>query len=193
MWRRLAVCLLAPAVWAMAQSPAVSDRDWKRWLEDVKPLMVAAERTQASKVPAPEREQFRDGFWSRRNPTPQAAGNQQRIDFEQRVQTADKRFRNGSNGPWNDCGRAFVLLGQADRVTNTAAAAHSANSDRLAAFRDQDDSEAEQWLYRNPPRLPPAPNGYMFRFTMICESMNGTAFGRLLEQVAASYVVNPQR
>ena len=187
MWRLLAICILTTTLSAMAQSPALSDRDWKRWLDEVSPLLTAAEKTEAAKSPAQERETFRDAFWARRTPTGQGPENQQRAEYELRVRTADKRFRDGSK--WNDCGRAFVLLGQPDRISNRASATHFAGNNRLGAFRDQDDVEAETWLYRNPVRLPPAPEGYVFHFTGTCESVNGPSFQRLLQTVAASYLL----
>jgi len=63
----------------------------------------------------------------------------------------------------------------------------------MAAFREQDDRESETWLCRNPARLPPAPEGYAFRFTQICESVGGPSFHRLLDAVARSYVVARER
>lgn len=187
MGRVLACCMVATVVSVMAQSAAVSDRDWKKWLEDVKPLMAAAERAEVPKVPAEAREEFREAFWARRNPGGQPQ-NAQRAEFEQRVADADKRFRGGSSGPWNDCGRVFVVLGKPDLVTNRTNSAHFDESDRLKAFREQDDAEAEQWLYRNPPRLPPAAQGYVLRFTMKCETLNGPGFERMLNAAAATYL-----
>jgi GWxTD domain-containing protein len=177
-----------PVVWPMVQAPPVPDRDWKRWLNDVAPLLTPAEKSEATKASAADREKVRDAFWARRNPEPQAAENPARAEYELRVRTADKRFRNGADGAWNDCGRTFVLLGKPDRVTNTAAASHF-TGDPMAAAREQDDREAETWLYRTPPRLPPSPEGYGFRFTQICESVGGPSFQRLLGAVAATYVV----
>ncbi len=189
MRRFLVSCTLAMAVSVMAQSPAVPDRDWKRWMEDVKPLMTSAEKADAAKVSADARETFREAFWTRRNPGGQQAENPQRKEFEQRVASAEKRYRSGSSGPWNDCGRVFVLLGKPDQVNNPTSKTHFAASDRMDAFRDQDDSEGEVWLYRNPVRLPPTPLGYNLRFTPACESLNGPNFQRLLDTAAASYLV----
>ncbi len=184
-----ATCVLAAMLSAIAQSPAMPDADWKRWLEEVKPLLTDTERTEAAKWPAQERETFREKFWARRNSSGPDAGNQQRTDFESRVREADKRFRGGRNGAWNDCGRVFVLLGKPDRVSNRTSATHFAGDDRLKAFRDQEDSLAEVWFYRNPPRLPAAPQGYAFRFTETCEAVGGPSVQRLLQQIAATYLV----
>ncbi len=187
MWRLLAINTLVVAVLGMAQSPAVPDRDWKRWLDDVTPLLTAAEKTEAKKTPAQARESFREAFWARRNPTGQTPDNPQRADFETRVREADRRFRNG--GAWNDCGRTFVVLGKPDRVVSSLSAAHFAGGDRLSASREQDDVVAETWFYRTPARLPQSPQGYNFRFTTQCESLNGPGFQRLLEAAATTYVV----
>ncbi len=180
---------LAVTVVVMAQSPVASDRDWKRWLDDVGPLLTAAEKSNAKKVAAQDRDSFRESFWARRNPNGKTADNPQRAEFELRVRNADKRFRVNGNGAWNDCGRAFVILGKPDKIDNRVNATHFAASDQLSAFREQDDVEAEVWIYRDSPRLPPSPQGYNFRFTQKCEALNGPPFQRLLESAAASYVV----
>ncbi len=187
MSRLLVACACLPILLFAGQSP-VTDRDWKGWVEDVRPLFVDNEAKDAPKVPAADREQYREAFWSRRNPDPQSAENAQRAEYEQRVRAADKGYRDGGRGRWNDCGRTFVLLGQPDRVSNAAASDHFRSSDRLAAMRNEEDSEGPTWYYRDPPRLPQAPNGYAFRFTQMCESLGGPAFHRMLDSVARTYV-----
>ncbi len=186
--RRLsAIFVLSMTVSLIAQSAALSDKDWKRWLADVDPLLTAAEKTEAKKAPAPQREAFREAFWTRRNPNGAAADNPRRAEFEQRIAEADKRFRDG--GSWNDCGRTFVLFGKADKIDNRLAAQQFSSEDRLKALREQDNVVAEAWFYRNPAGLPAVANGYSLRFSQNCESMMGPGFNQALQRVAESYVV----
>ncbi len=183
-----ALFVLSMTVSAIAQSKAISDNDWKRWVADVDPLLTAAEKTEAKKTPAQEREAFREAFWARRNPAGAAsADNAARAEFERRVAEADKRFRDRAG--WNDCGRTFVLFGKPDKIDNRLASHQFSSEDRLKAMREQDDVVAEAWFYRNPPGLPAVANGYSLRFSQNCESMMGPAFYQALQRVADSYVV----
>ncbi|MGE5360894.1 MAG: GWxTD domain-containing protein [Bacteroidales bacterium] len=189
MRRLIALVMFVSTVSVLAQSVAVSDRDWKRWLNDVGPLLTAAEKTQSKKVPVEERDSFREAFWARRNPNRDGLENPTRTDFELRVRQADKRFRHDGAGAWNDCGYAFVVLGKPDKVANRVGTTHFSGDDPLKAFREQDDVVAEAWQYRTPARLPPTPEGYNFRFTQTCQSLNGPGFQRLMQSAAATYVV----
>ncbi len=186
--RRLsAIFVLAMTVSIFAQSKAIPDNEWKRWVADVDPLLSAAEKTDAKKTPAQEREAFREAFWARRNPNGAGADNPQRAAFERRVAEADKRFRSG--GGWNDCGRTFVLFGKPDKIDNRLASHQFSSEDRLRAMREQDDVVAEAWFYRNPPGLPALADGYSLRFSQNCDSMMGPGFSQALQRVAQSYVV----
>jgi GWxTD domain-containing protein len=189
MGRVLMVCLLAPVVAAMLQATAPTDREWKRWLDDVRPLLLPSEAATAKTLPPSARVEFREGFWRWRDPDPATADNPVRAQFGSRVLAAEKRFRVNGTGGWNDCGRTFVVLGKPDRMHGVALAAHFAGDDPLAAFREQEDKVAEVWTYRNHPRLPQTPEGLAFRFTPNCEAVGGPSVQRLLQAAAASYVV----
>jgi GWxTD domain-containing protein len=180
---------------ALAQTSPVADRDWQSWLNEVRPLFGALETTAARNLPAADRDAFRERFWQRRTDNLTAGGIEIRAQIEARIRDADKRYRVNdkpyrinSNGPWNDCGRTYVLLGKPDWVRSQSPASHFSGSDRLANFREESDQLAETWVYRAHPRLPASPEGIVFRFTQTCEAVGSPQLQRLLEQAAASYL-----
>jgi GWxTD domain-containing protein len=181
-----------------AQGPApISNDDWKRWLDRVDPLMMQAERKEAKTTAPSERVKFQEDFWHARNSDPSNPENPVRAQFEIRMRTAEKRFLiNGKK--WTDCGRTFLVLGKPDWEKNTRIAQHFGAEplrgapDPLRAFQDQEQVATEEWTYRNHPKLPPAPEGYTFRFNPACESVASRTADALLDQVAASYVVKPR-
>ena len=185
--------LLCAAAAVIAQTAPVSDREWKAWVEDVRPFLDAAETAAAKKMPAADRQAFREQFWKRRTPVAAAAGADVRAEIEGRIRSADKRFRADGKGAWNECGWTWVVLGKPDWMRSEATAQHFKGSDPMANFREQDEQLAETWLYRAHPRLPQTPEGISFRFTQECEAFGSPQLHRLLEQAAASYLVTPAR
>lgn len=184
--------LLIMASAALAQKPQITDREWQTWLDDFRPFLLPSEAAAAKKVPAADRDAFREMFWKRRTDTSTDPGTNLRAQLEARIRAADKRYRVNGKGPWNDCGRTYVLLGKPDFVRNEVSQEHF-KGDGLANFRDQDDKLAETWTYRAHPRLPPTPEGILFRFTTGCDAFGSPQLFRLLDQVAASYVAPTPR
>jgi GWxTD domain-containing protein len=187
--RTVVLAVLSAGLLAQQGPAPMPNDEWKRWLDQVDPLMVQAERTEAKAAAPSQRAQFREDFWRARNPDPSSPDNAVRAEFERRIQTAEKRFLvNGKK--WNDCGRTYLVLGKPDWMKNNHVAQHFAGSDPMRSFQAQEDTATEEWTYRNPPMLAPSPEGYVFRFNPACESIAGRAADRLLGQVAASYVVH---
>jgi len=180
--------LFLPIMVATFQAAPRSDRAWRAWLDEVRPLFIPAEEKTAKKLPAGGREAFREAFWRQRDPDPSTPENETRTQIETRIRSADSRFRTGKSGPWNDCGRTFVLLGKPDLAQEALTRQHFEGGDRLAAFREQGDTVAEVWIYRNHPRLPTAPEGFSFRFTQECEAVGGPSAQGVLQEAAKSYL-----
>ena len=166
---------------ALAQSVPIPDREWRTWLDDVRPFFSQSEAAASKHVAAADREAFREMFWRRRTDTATAGRADGRVQLEDRIRAADKRYRAKGNGEWNDCGRVYVLLGKPDWIRNEVPAAHFKGGDSLANFRDQDDQLAETWVYRSHPRLPPSPEGFSFRFTTQCEAVGSPQLQRMLD------------
>ncbi len=194
MHRALLAAFLLAAMWAgpSAQAPAaISNNDWKRWLDRVDPLMLQAERKEARTTAPSERAKFQEDFWRARNPDPSNPGNPVRAEFERRIAAAEKRFL-VSGKKWNDCGRTFLVLGKPDEQKHIRMGQHYGAPDSMRTFQDQEQTATEEWTYRTPARLAPAAEGYVFRFNPACEWVAGRSADRLLDEVAVSYVVHPR-
>lgn len=182
----LPILVCASVVTALAQPAPMPDRDWKRWVDQVRPLMTANEAAEVKHLPVTDRGNFREVFWLMRDPDPATLENPNRVELEYRIEVAEKRFRPDGKS-WNDCGRTYLLLGKPNWMRNDHGSQHFSTSDPLTAFRDQEMAATEVWVYRNHPRLPASPDGYAFRFTPSCEAIASPSSDRLLQQVAASY------
>jgi GWxTD domain-containing protein len=186
----LAAGLVAVAVGAqdLSSRPPLSDPEWKQWLDDVRPLLLKADEKEVKLTAPSQRRGFREQFWLARDPDPTTIDNPNRTQYEQRVTTAEKRFRANGKSGWNDCGTTFLLLGPPDRMWSDRAAQHFAAPDPLRTYVEEDTSATEAWVYRHPPRLPASPEGYTFRFNPSCEAIANPSALRLLQKVAESYV-----
>jgi GWxTD domain-containing protein len=164
------------------------DKDWKRWLDQVRPLLLVPDLDEIKLSAPSQRRQFQEDFWLARDPDPATPDNEVRAEYERRVLTAEKRFRVDGKLAWNDCGRTFLLLGQPDWMRNDHGVQHFGSPDPLRSFSEQENVATERWLYRGHPRLPASPEGYAFRFNPGCEAVASPSSERLLQAVAESYV-----
>jgi hypothetical protein len=72
---------------------SLPDSEWKRWLDEVKPLLLKADDAEIRVLAPSQRRQFREEFWRARDPDPSTIDNENRTEFERRVATAERRFR----------------------------------------------------------------------------------------------------
>lgn len=139
---KLHTALITTAFLFLAGSPApaqdLSEED-EKWLETVEPILLDEEREVFEKLPAGEREEFKEIFWARRDPDPEniSADNAYRRAYEERVEEANKRFRIlGREGALTDCGYVYLILGEPDDVYETNAAPRAGTR------------PSENWTYR---------------------------------------------
>jgi GWxTD domain-containing protein len=186
----IGLCLFVASASAQTTPPEspLPDKEWKRWLDEVRPLLLKVDDDEIKVLAPSQRRMFREDFWRARDPDPSTLDNENRTEYERRVATAEKRFRSNGKTAWNDCGRTFVLLGKPDWDQNDHVVQHFAAPDPLRSFTEQESVATERWLYRNHPRLPASPEGYSFRFNPACEAVASPSSERLLQTVAASYV-----
>ena len=107
--------------------PAASAQDsadyYKKWLnEDALYLITDEERDVFVKLGTPEeRDQFIEQFWLRRDPDPQTAENEFKIEHYRRILYANEKFTAGIPGWRTDRGRIYIKFGPPDRYeTNPA-------------------------------------------------------------------------
>lgn len=175
------------AMGAASPQPAapMPDKEWKAWLEEVKPLMLAAEVSAAKQTAPSDRARFRDEFWRLRDPERSSADHVVRAEYEKRVQTAERRFRHNGKGPWNDCGRVFVVLGKPTRVQVSSPLMPDSSD---AIFKGEMGGQ-ETWIYRRHPRLPSTADEFRFPFNNSCEGEGRfDSSSRLLQWAVVSYV-----
>ena len=182
----LAAVGLSAVAFAQLAAP-MPDKEWKNWLEQVRPLMLPAEIAQVKQTAPSERADFREAFWRARNPDPASAQNAVRAELEKRVRTAPSRFHYNGTGPWNDCGRVWLILGEPTRVGSVAG---TSVPPRFydGAVNDIGAGGTVLWIYRHHPRLPKTQEEFTFEFDARCEWATTRPADRLLEQAAASYV-----
>src|SRR5213593_2972698 len=110
-----AAALLAPA----AAFPAEKlDKEAKKWLDEVRPLILPEEEKAFRELKdKSERDEFQKIFWARRDPDLQTPANEFRTEYEKTLADIDTRFRvSGHPGSATDCGRVYILLGPPDDV-----------------------------------------------------------------------------
>jgi GWxTD domain-containing protein len=108
----LAVLSLAPA----AARADKLDKEDKKWLDEVRPLMLPdEEKTFRDLKDKAERVEFQKIFWARRDPDLDTAENEYQATYTTERAEVDRLFMvAGQNGSATDCGRVYLLLGKPD-------------------------------------------------------------------------------
>ena len=179
--RSRALLILLAALFLPAR-PAASDefdRDDRKWLDEVQPIMLSAEEKFFRELKAKEdRLEFRRIFWARRDPDPQTPENEFEAKYAEARAEADILFRGLARpGSRTDCGRVFILLGKPDDVQQEAGTVTS-------ALRTP-----EVWTYRSKPGQTFEGGAARLGFDSECRSLVNVE--AQLDQVAASRVVRP--
>jgi GWxTD domain-containing protein len=171
----LALALLPPGL-AAAQK---LDKDDKRWLDEVRPILLAdEEKTYKALKDKADRLEFQNIFWARRDPNPETPENEYRVQFQAAVAEAGRQFRlPAMSGSDSDCGRVFILLGKPDEVQKQ----EEEVSPGLRA--------PETWTYRSKPGQTIQGGKATIAFDAECRAPAGLA--AQLERVAAAKVVRP--
>ncbi|HEY2647292.1 MAG TPA: GWxTD domain-containing protein [Candidatus Acidoferrales bacterium] len=98
---------------------------YKKWLEEEVPYIITNEERSAflQLQTNEEREQFIEGFWQRRDPTPDTVENEFKEEHYRRIAYANERFSSGIPGWRTDRGRMYIMWGPPDSIES-----HSAGS-----------------------------------------------------------------
>ena len=98
---------------------------YKKWLEEEVPYIITDEERSAflQLQTNEEREQFIEGFWQRRDPTPDTVENEFKEEHYRRIAYANERFSSGIPGWRTDRGRIYIMWGPPDNIES-----HSAGS-----------------------------------------------------------------
>lgn len=156
------------------------DKESKKWLEEVAPIILPEEKqTYGELKDRGERTEFEKIFWARRDPDLETPENEYKTStFDPRRADADKRFRvAGKYGAQTDCGRLFVLFGEPDEVKKEV-------SD-VATSRPP-----ETWTYKDKPNMTFVGGQTKVSLDGECRLANPNA-ARELDRIAGVLVVNP--
>jgi len=91
---------------------------WKKWLnEEVVYIITDEEKKSFQGLKTDEeREQFVEGFWLRRDPTPDTEENEYREEHYRRIAYANERFASGIPGWKTDRGKIYIEYGPPDEI-----------------------------------------------------------------------------
>jgi GWxTD domain-containing protein len=91
---------------------------YKKWLdEDVRWIITDEERGAFKQLSNDEeRDSFIEGFWLRRDPTPDSAENEYKEEHYRRIAYANEHFASGVPGWRTDRGRIYIMYGKADEI-----------------------------------------------------------------------------
>ena len=146
----LACCVALLAAGVVAAQVSQSYEDWIDGPAGY--LATKAEQKAFKKLTSDaQAQEFIDLFWARRDPDLETAVNEFKLDFEMRVQAADKLFGwEKVRGAMTDRGRTLVLLGRPDHISNIPAGSVVENApnrqDTAANYADV--GAMEIWDYR---------------------------------------------
>jgi GWxTD domain-containing protein len=173
-----AAAFLAPAAASAADK---LDKDAKKWLDTVRPLMLPEEEKAFRELKdKSERDEFQKIFWARRDPDLATPANEYRTEYEKTVADVDTRFRvAGKPGSATDCGRVYILLGAPDDVKRDAGA--PAVGPRTP----------ETWIYRDRPGMKFKDGQTQIIFDAECQLPQGARLGEQMNRVAEGKIVSP--
>jgi GWxTD domain-containing protein len=178
---------LALAMAALVLAPAAAradklDKDDKKWLDEVRPLMLPdEEKTFRDLKDKADRLEFEKIFWARRDPDLDTPENEFQTAYNAARAEADRQFKVGGQlGSATDCGRVYILLGKPDDMKQDKQASDAPS---LRA--------AEVWTYRDRPGQTFAGGQVQIAFEKDCQLPQGARLGEQLNRVAESKVVHP--
>lgn len=177
--------LLSALALILCAPPAVQaqklDKDQKKWLEDVKPIMLAEEEKEFKDLKdKSERDEFQKIFWARRDPDLETPANEYQAEYEIAKAAADSKYRiGGTPGSQTDCGRVALLLGDPDDVKKMP-------GEGPAARRT-----AETWTFKDRPGLKFKDGQVELEVDENCNLPQGGRFAEQLARVAEAKIAQP--
>src|SRR5271155_934454 len=93
-------------------------KTYKKWLDEDVVYIISDEERKAFKQLSndEERDQFLEGFWQRRDPTPDTEENEFKEEHYRRIEYANEHFAAGLPGWKTDRGRIYIMYGPADEI-----------------------------------------------------------------------------
>lgn len=177
--------LLAALVLSLAAPAAVQaqklDKEQKKWLEDVKPIMLAdEEKTFKDLKDKGDREEFQKIFWARRDPDLETPANEYEAEYQKARTDVDAKYKiGGTPGSQTDCGRVVLLLGEPNEVKKMPGEGPSARR------------TTETWTYKDRPGLKFKDGQVEIMLDENCSLPQGGRFAEQLARVAEAKIAHP--
>jgi GWxTD domain-containing protein len=116
-WIMMAVFLLQALAGCSMSSSAVRSLPLQdqQFLSEVRYIITHEEKKIFPSLGDEERKKFIEEFWKKRDPSPSTEENEYRDEYYDRINRANRLFREGSSGWLTDRGRAYILLGEPER------------------------------------------------------------------------------
>lgn len=132
-----------------ASKPEKMGKYYKKWLdEDVRWIITGDEESAFKKLATDaERDQFIEGFWQRRDPTPDTEENEYKEEHYRRIAYATEHFAAGVPGWRTDRGRMYIMYGKADSIDSHPAGGPYQRSSEEGGGQTQT-FPFEVWRYR---------------------------------------------
>ena len=173
----VALACLGAADAALAQK---LDKEEKKWLDEVKPIMLAEEeKTFRELKDKTDRQEFQKIFWARRNADP--TKNEFEAVYRAQRAEADAMFKVDRPGSQTDCGRVFLLLGKPDEM----------KPDETLIGAPPSLRKAEVWTYRDRPDQRFDGGKAEIRFEANCVLPQGDRGAQALQRVAENKIKSP--
>lgn len=182
----LRIATAASLLLGLLTVPALAQRDAKKFLEEVRPIMLPEEEKQWKALKDKgDRDEFQRIFWARRDPDLETPENEYRAEYEKLKADADKRFvGTGRPGSETDCGRVYILLGPPDEAGSGEGGRTKMESPKLV--RDW-----QTWTYRDRPGLQVQGGQIQISFDETCTVPQGARLGEQLVRRAESKIAHP--
>ncbi len=105
-------------IWACGPSRAVKlDASAQNFYETARLIMTEQEKKIFNHMPSNKaRKEFVQEFWDKRDPSPDNDINEFKEEFYRRIEYANTRFREGTQGWKTDRGRIYIFFGPPDRI-----------------------------------------------------------------------------
>jgi GWxTD domain-containing protein len=109
------LALLLGTITCSSTARANLDPESEVFLSSVRYIITKDEKKAFLNLPPSERPGFIENFWKKRDPDPDTEENEYRTMYFQRIEEANKLFRDGLGEGWlQDRGRIYILLGPPD-------------------------------------------------------------------------------
>ncbi|HWW92582.1 MAG TPA: GWxTD domain-containing protein [Vicinamibacteria bacterium] len=175
-------CLaVAVLVLSVPRALPALDKDDKKWLDEVKPIMLVDEEKSFKNLKEKaDRLEFQKIFWARRNPDLEASTNDYQAEYQKAVAEADLKYKvPGRAGSATDCGRVFILLGKPDEIKKE-------DTTVSPGLRP-----AETWTYKDRPNQTYTGGKAEIVFDSECRFPMGSRVNEQLNRIAESKIAHP--